>query len=124
MIRRLVLRLSISQNNVFKPDHGHQECWTGFRYNQLRPSDPSLDPCFTWGTTQVEKYRFHPLLLVGCSLSTLELALWCFSLHNKASDGVEGCAWDDQTHSIPLRNKEECKPCQRRPLKLIAGGVY
>ncbi|GFY46313.1 hypothetical protein TNIN_414341 [Trichonephila inaurata madagascariensis] len=34
-------------------------------------------------------------------------------------------AWDIQTHTNPLRNKEKCKPCRERPLgKLIAEVAY
>ncbi|GFY40938.1 hypothetical protein TNIN_372781 [Trichonephila inaurata madagascariensis] len=56
--QRLASCASISQNNVFQPDHGHQEMLTGFRAT-VRPSDPSLTPNFA-GERQVVCYRFSP----------------------------------------------------------------
>ncbi|GFY40933.1 hypothetical protein TNIN_372731 [Trichonephila inaurata madagascariensis] len=94
----------------------------------LPRNSPSFRPSYwtpsnSQGTTQVEKYRFSPLLLVRCSLSTLELALWCFNLHNKASTGPRMCVGHSDTHSIPFtEQRKSVNPCQReRPLKQFAG---
>ncbi|GFY42772.1 hypothetical protein TNIN_91871 [Trichonephila inaurata madagascariensis] len=74
-----------------QPDHGHQEMLDGLPRNSARPSGPLIldPPNFKWGTTQVEKVSVLPLLLVRYCFPTLELALWCFNLHNKASIRVE-----------------------------------
>ncbi|GFY40860.1 hypothetical protein TNIN_121721 [Trichonephila inaurata madagascariensis] len=75
----------------------------GFPAQQPRPSDPHWTPSFRGGTTQVEKYRFYPLLIVRWSLSNtlarLLMLLTCTICFGR------GCAWDIR-HTHPYGTKK------------------
>ncbi|GFY40935.1 hypothetical protein TNIN_372751 [Trichonephila inaurata madagascariensis] len=75
---------------------------------------------YSAGTTQVEKYRFSPLsarhqMFAFQHLSSHFGALTC----TQASDGPRMCVGHSDTHSIPLRTKKECKPCQRASVEAL-----
>ncbi|GFY40863.1 hypothetical protein TNIN_121751 [Trichonephila inaurata madagascariensis] len=69
---------------------------------QLRPSDPSLDPSFRGGTTQVEKYRFTPpsnrqmvaFQHFSSPFDALTCTIWLRT-------GSRMCVGHSDTHSIP-----------------------
>ncbi|GFS43185.1 hypothetical protein TNIN_263611 [Trichonephila inaurata madagascariensis] len=94
---------------------------TGFRAT-ARPSDPSLTP--TAGNDTSRKVSFlPPLLLFRCSLQHLELALWCFNLHTKASTGsMRGHS--GHTLNPFTEQRKGVNPVRERPLKLIAEVAY
>ncbi|GFY40945.1 hypothetical protein TNIN_372851 [Trichonephila inaurata madagascariensis] len=106
----------ISQNNVFNLTTDIRKCWTGFRAT-ARPSDPSLTPTSQGNDTSRKVSFFTPFCSSDVRFPTLELALWCFNLHNKASDGVEeGVGHSEHTQPFTEQRKS-VNPVRERPLK-------
>ncbi|GFY53173.1 hypothetical protein TNIN_249481 [Trichonephila inaurata madagascariensis] len=75
---------------------------------------PLIGPLISRGTTQVEKYRFYPpsarqifaFQHFGSHFGALTYTL-------RLRTRVSGCVGHSDTRSIPLRDTEGRKPCQR-----------
>ncbi|GFY50022.1 hypothetical protein TNIN_147791 [Trichonephila inaurata madagascariensis] len=94
MIRRLVLFL-ISQNKCLQPGpRDIREMLDGLRNSSVLQT--LIGPLISRGTTQVEKYRFYPLLIVRWSVfqHSSSHSLDAFNLHTGGSwtQRGRGCA--------------------------------
>ncbi|GFY57631.1 hypothetical protein TNIN_242221 [Trichonephila inaurata madagascariensis] len=86
---------------------------------KLRPSDPSLGPPTSRGTTRSIVFTTpHRQMVVFQHSSSYFDALTLRLL-----DEVEMCAGHSDTLNL-YGTKKGCKPCQRASVEVTAGGVY
>ncbi|GFY43003.1 hypothetical protein TNIN_396071 [Trichonephila inaurata madagascariensis] len=101
-----------------------RKCWKASANSTVLQT--LIGPLMSRGTIQVEKYRFSPAFYsLDGRFPTLQLSLWLFNLHNKASDGVEDVRGTFRDTLNPFTGRKRGVNLVRgRVVTLIPGVAY
>ncbi|GFY37886.1 hypothetical protein TNIN_342351 [Trichonephila inaurata madagascariensis] len=90
---------------------------TGFKAQQIRPSDPHRTPT-SRGTTS-RKVSFYPFCRQMVAFQHFSSPFGALTRTTKASDGVEDVRGHLQTHTQSLYgHRKGCKSCQRASVEV------